>query len=99
MSKTYLAWAKDNFELNNLNQSKHKCLQDDCVEWLKRESQNTVNKPMFDLIFLDPPSFSNSKRMEGVLDVQRDHVELIDAAMTLLEENGTLVFSNNFKIA
>ena len=97
MSKTYLAWAKDNFELNNLNQSKHKCLQDDCVEWLKRESQNTVNKPMFDLIFLDPPSFSNSKRMEGVLDVQRDHVELIDAAMTLLEENGTLVFSNNFK--
>ena len=97
MSKTYLAWAKDNFELNGLNTQKHRCLQDDCTEWLKRESNKALNTAKYDLIFLDPPSFSNSKRMEGVLDIQRDHVGLIDAAMGLLAENGQLIFSNNLK--
>lgn len=97
MSKTYLSWAKDNFELNGINPSKHKCLQDDCIEWLKRESQSPMSSAKYDLIFLDPPSFSNSKRMEGVLDIQRDHVELIDAAMSLLHKDGRLVFSNNLR--
>lgn len=97
MSKTYTVWAKDNLELNGINLSKHKCLQDDCIEWLKRESQKVVNAPKYDLIFLDPPSFSNSKRMEGVLDIQRDHAELIDAAMCLLQKGGRLVFSNNLR--
>lgn len=97
MSKTYLAWAKDNFELNGLNLSKHKCVQEDCMEWLKRESLNAANKSKYDLIFLDPPSFSNSKRMEGVLDIQRDHSELIHSAMSLLAEKGKLIFSNNLK--
>lgn len=100
MSKTYLAWAKDNFELNGLDLTRHKCQQADCIEWLKKESMGAssghqINK--YDLIFLDPPSFSNSKRMEGVLDIQRDHVALIDAAMSLLEDGGQLVFSNNLR--
>jgi 23S rRNA (guanine2445-N2)-methyltransferase / 23S rRNA (guanine2069-N7)-methyltransferase len=97
MSKTYIAWAKDNIELNGINQSKHKCLQDDCIEWLKRESQGPAQTEKYDLIFLDPPSFSNSKRMEGVLDIQRDHAELIDAAMRLLQKGGQLIFSNNLR--
>lgn len=97
MSKTYLSWAKDNFELNSISPFKHKCLQEDCIEWLKNESRNVSNTRKYDLIFLDPPSFSNSKRMEGVLDIQRDHSELIDAAMSLLDKKGQLVFSNNLK--
>jgi 23S rRNA (guanine2445-N2)-methyltransferase / 23S rRNA (guanine2069-N7)-methyltransferase len=100
MSKTYLTWAKDNFELNNMNLSKHKFAQEDCIEWLKKESSGSVRElksSKYDLIFLDPPSFSNSKRMEGVLDIQRDHAELIDAAMGLLEKGGQLVFSNNLR--
>ncbi len=100
MSKTYLAWAKDNYELNNLNLTKHKLAQEDCIDWLKKESNTSVSglkSSKFDLIFLDPPSFSNSKRMEGVLDIQRDHVELIDSAMTLLETGGQLIFSNNLR--
>ena len=97
MSKTYTAWAKDNFELNGINLAKHKCLQDDCIEWLKRESQVPTNGSKYDLIFLDPPSFSNSKRMDGVLDIQRDHAELIDAAMSLLQQDGQLIFSNNLR--
>lgn len=100
MSNTYLAWAKDNFELNNMNLSQHKCLQADCIEWLKRESMGAEsghNVSKYNLIFLDPPSFSNSKRMEGVLDIQRDHSELIDSAMKLLEKGGQLIFSNNLR--
>lgn len=97
MSKTYTAWAKENLDLNGINLSKHKCLQDDCIEWLKRESQVSGNGTKYDLIFLDPPSFSNSKRMEGVLDIQRDHAELIDASMSLLQKGGQLIFSNNLR--
>lgn len=51
----------------------------------------------FDLIFIDPPTFSNSKRMEGVFDVQRDHVQLLDLAMARLASGGVLYFSNNFR--
>lgn len=99
MSKTYLAWAKDNFALNGLSPTQHKLLQQDCLEWLKQESSaaTAARYEKYDLIFLDPPSFSNSKRMQGVLDIQRDHVELIDRAMTLLSSGGVLVFSNNLR--
>ncbi len=98
MSKTYLAWAKDNFELNGIERSKHALVQADCVDWLKAQSVSPVNhNSQFDLIFLDPPSFSNSKRMEGVLDIQRDHVELIECCMRLLSSKGQLVFSNNLR--
>lgn len=99
MSKTYLAWAKDNFELNGLNTAQHKLLQQDCLEWLKQavSDHSSGRNGQYDLIFLDPPSFSNSKRMQGVLDIQRDHAELIDNAMKLLASGGTLVFSNNLR--
>lgn len=90
MSKTYLQWAQRNFDLNNLGKN-HQLVQADCLQWLKQCREG------FDLIFLDPPSFSNSKRMAGVLDVQRDHVSLIKRCMELLNSHGTLFFSTNLR--
>lgn len=93
MSKTYLYWAKHNFMTNTIDLRHHQLLQEDVVAWLK----NPPKMEPFDVIFLDPPSFSTSKRMEGVLDIQRDHVELIGQAGALLAEGGVLVFSNNMQ--
>ncbi|WP_339064538.1 bifunctional 23S rRNA (guanine(2069)-N(7))-methyltransferase RlmK/23S rRNA (guanine(2445)-N(2))-methyltransferase RlmL [Teredinibacter turnerae] len=91
MSNTYLDWAKENFTLNNIHQSQHMLVRANCMDWLKNCRQG------FDLIMLDPPSFSNSKKMEGVLDVQRDHVALIERCMDLLNPGGCLYFSNNLR--
>lgn len=96
LSNTYLNWAQDNFRTNQINLSKHQFIQYDCLTWLK------MTKDRFDVIFLDPPSFSNSKRMSETLDIQRDHELLINAAMRLLSPGGTLYFSTNlrhFKLA
>ncbi len=91
LSNTYLQWAEDNFRLNHLDVAKHQFIQTDCREWLK------ISRDKFDVIFLDPPSFSNSKRMTDTLDIQRDHVELITSAMRLLHSGGILYFSTNFR--
>ncbi|MBI2785020.1 MAG: bifunctional 23S rRNA (guanine(2069)-N(7))-methyltransferase RlmK/23S rRNA (guanine(2445)-N(2))-methyltransferase RlmL [Legionella longbeachae] len=91
LSNTYLRWAEENFKLNHLNLSKHQFVQSDCREWMR------VTRERFDVIFLDPPSFSNSKRMTDTLDVQRDHVSLVHAAMHLLNPDGVLYFSTNFR--
>ncbi len=69
MSKTYLAWAQDNFALNNLTSDQYQFVQADCLEWLKKNTQ------AYDVVFIDPPTFSNSKRMEDSFDVQRDYLE------------------------
>ncbi|MEX1033667.1 MAG: bifunctional 23S rRNA (guanine(2069)-N(7))-methyltransferase RlmK/23S rRNA (guanine(2445)-N(2))-methyltransferase RlmL [Cellvibrionaceae bacterium] len=90
MSKTYLHWARRNFTLNKLS-DKHQLVQADCLEWM-----HACREP-YDVILLDPPSFSNSKRMEETLDVQRDHGKLITRCMDLLKSGGTLVFSTNLK--
>jgi 23S rRNA (guanine2445-N2)-methyltransferase / 23S rRNA (guanine2069-N7)-methyltransferase len=93
MSNTYLEWARRNFDLNRLDTRRHRLLRADCLEWLAQgEGQGE-----YDLIFLDPPTFSNSRKMEGVLDIQRDHPRLIRDAMAMLAPGGTLVFSNNFR--
>jgi 23S rRNA (guanine2445-N2)-methyltransferase / 23S rRNA (guanine2069-N7)-methyltransferase len=89
MSNTYLNWAQDNFALNKLNGHKYQFVQADCLEWLKNNTQ------AFDLIFIDPPTFSNSKRMEDSFDVQRDHVTLITDALKSLAEDGEIFFTNN----
>lgn len=91
MSQTYLDWAERNYKKNRIHTATHQLLQADVLQWLGKQK----NKAQFDLIFLDPPSFSNSKRMVDVLDVQRDHVKLIQQSMFLLDKNGVLVFSNN----
>jgi 23S rRNA (guanine2445-N2)-methyltransferase / 23S rRNA (guanine2069-N7)-methyltransferase len=99
MSRTYLDWAQRNLARNigfpaqsAGGRPQHDFVQADCVEWL-RDGARTAER--YGLIFLDPPTFSNSKRMEGVLDIERDHPALIDACMRLLEPAGLLVFSTN----
>jgi 23S rRNA (guanine2445-N2)-methyltransferase / 23S rRNA (guanine2069-N7)-methyltransferase len=95
MSNTYLAWAKTNLALNPTN-GDHEFLQADCLDWLEKESRQTRPR-QYDLIFLDPPTFSNSKRMDDVFDVQKDHVRLIQQATNLLAPEGILYFSTNFR--
>lgn len=89
MSRTYLEWAERNLRLNGLTGRQHRLMQADCLSWL-RESDET-----FDLIFIDPPTFSNSKRMEEDFDVQRDHIMLMRNLKRLLRAGGTIMFSNN----
>ena len=90
MSQTYLSWAQKNFELNNIDVSKHSFINANVIEWL---TQGTDEK--FDVIFLDPPTFSNSKKMSDTFEVERDQDLLIDACMKMLSANGVLYFSNN----
>ena len=92
LSRTYLEWAQRNLALNRLDERRHEFVQADCREWLKEAASGSAR---YDLIFLDPPTFSNSKRMEGVLDVERDHVELIEVCARLLRPGGLIVFSTN----
>ena len=77
--------------LNGLIDRKHRLEQSDCLEWLKKDQQS------YDLIFMDPPTFSNSKRMRSVFDIQEAHPELIQRAMERVRPGGMLYFSNNFR--
>ena len=95
MSNTYIEWAKKNMALNK-NGGEHEFIQADCLDWLKTEA-NEEDRRQYDLIFLDPPTFSNSKRMDDVFDIQNDHVQLIKNATALLADNGVLYFSTNFR--
>jgi 23S rRNA (guanine2445-N2)-methyltransferase / 23S rRNA (guanine2069-N7)-methyltransferase len=92
LSRTYLEWAQRNLAINGLAGASHTFVQADCRHWLQ---QGAHASDRFDLIFIDPPTFSNSKRMEGVLDIGRDHPELIDACARLLARGGLIVFSTN----
>jgi 23S rRNA (guanine2445-N2)-methyltransferase / 23S rRNA (guanine2069-N7)-methyltransferase len=92
LSRTYLDWARANLELNGFDAQQHVLQQADCLAWLEEQAPRG---PAFDLIFLDPPTFSNSARMSGVLDIQRDHATLIGQCMRLLMPGGLLVFSTN----
>lgn len=93
LSKTYLNWAERNIQLNGFsNQSRYKFIHADVLQYLK-----TLPPGYFDLIIMDPPTFSNSKRMEDFLDIQRDHVELINNCMAGLKAGGVLYFSTNFR--
>lgn len=93
MSNTYLDWARRNMQLNKFDDSIHEYVQANCIEWLQQQA----GQREYDLIFLDPPSFSTSKRMTSTFDVQRDHVMLLQATMKLLSKDGILIFSNNLR--
>jgi len=95
LSKTYLDWAARNLALNE-SQGDHELIQADCLDWLKTEAGLTFPR-QYELIFLDPPTFSNSKRMEDSFDIQNHHVELIENAVKLLTADGILYFSTNFR--
>ena len=92
MSNTYLQWAYENFLLNKIDPGEHVFYQADVLKELNSRKEN---KELFDVILLDPPSFSNSKRMEEDLDIDRDHPILIRDCMALLAPGGTLIFSTN----
>lgn len=95
MSNTYLDWARRNFTINGLTGKQYQFEQADCLQWLSR------CRAQFDLIFVDPPTFSNSKRMQDSWDVQRDHVNLLNMLTARLAPGGKVIFSNNkrrFKI-
>lgn len=94
MSNVYLEWARENLKLNKLDSRQHEFIRADVLQWLwdaNREGRS------FQFIFLDPPTFSNSKKMSQTLDISRDHVELIKLSMRLLSDDGMLLFSCNAK--
>jgi 23S rRNA (guanine2445-N2)-methyltransferase / 23S rRNA (guanine2069-N7)-methyltransferase len=93
LSNTYLDWAHENLLLNGYSGDEHQLFRADCLAWLEEQAAHPAR---FDLIFLDPPTFSNSKRMAGVLDVQRDHVGMIRRSLKLLRPGGRLLFSTNY---
>lgn len=92
MSNTYLAWAQENLALNGLASSRHAFIREDCIRWMADAAES---ESRYQVIFLDPPTFSNSKRMQQTLDIRRDHVALIRQAMDLLADDGVLIFSCN----
>ncbi len=90
LSATYLQWCSDNLRLNGLAGARHRLVQADVLAWLESD------RGQYDLIFCDPPTFSNSARADD-FDVQRDHVRLLRAAAARLSFGGTLYFSNNYR--
>jgi 23S rRNA (guanine2445-N2)-methyltransferase / 23S rRNA (guanine2069-N7)-methyltransferase len=111
LSRVYLEWAARNLELNGSSGPQHGFIRADCLQWLEeaaaaaraerggggRAGRGAQPAPVYDLILLDAPTFSNSKSMEDILDIQRDHPRLIRQAMTLLAPGGILLFSTNFR--
>lgn len=92
LSKTYLNWAEDNFVINHYKDAaKYRFHHADVKQYLKILAPNS-----FDLVIMDPPTFSNSKRMKDFLDIQRDHVELINDVLAATTEKGIIYFSTNF---
>ncbi|WGL58708.1 class I SAM-dependent methyltransferase [Pigmentibacter sp. JX0631] len=93
MSNTYIQWAIENFKLNNIDISKHQFIRANVLQWLTEISEEKI----YDFIFLDPPSFSNSKKMFESFDVQQDHLFLLKQCSKMLKLNGQIFFSNNLK--
>jgi 23S rRNA (guanine2445-N2)-methyltransferase / 23S rRNA (guanine2069-N7)-methyltransferase len=91
LSATYLSWAKMNLALNGFDQIRNKVVSADCMQWLREDTGK------YDLIFVDPPTFSNTKKEKRVFDVQQDHYDLINLTMSRLADKGLLIFSTNFR--
>jgi len=94
LSPKYIEWAQKNFELNQIDPANHRLIRADCTEWVRAQKTEPTR---YDLIFLDPPTFSNSTAMQSDWDVQKNHESMIDDCMTILTESGTLIFSNNYR--
>ncbi|PUZ29866.1 SAM-dependent methyltransferase [Chitinophaga parva] len=92
LSKTYLAWAEENMAINNIDPQKHHFIHADVLQYLDTLKLNT-----FDLVILDPPTFSNSKRMKEHLDIQRDHVDILNRVLLATKKGGVIYFSNNYR--
>jgi len=94
MSNTYLNWAQENLSINGYSGDRHQFIRDDCLHWLQ---QAIDEKKKYQLIFIDPPTFSNSKKMTTSLDINRDHVALLSGCLALLDDDGKIIFSTNAK--
>jgi 23S rRNA (guanine2445-N2)-methyltransferase / 23S rRNA (guanine2069-N7)-methyltransferase len=90
-SKTYTAWAQENLAFNKLLGADHRFICADCFDWLEK------NRDLYDLIFLDPPTFSNSKGRKTNFDIQNDHSHMLELTLKSLKPGGTLIFSTNFR--
>lgn len=98
LSHTYLDWAERNFALNQIPVgSAHRLIRADVLEWLEQRQSSVYQPERYDVIFCDPPTFSNSKSMQDTLDIQRDHERIVEICMHLLADEGILIFSNNLK--
>jgi 23S rRNA (cytosine1962-C5)-methyltransferase len=97
MSKTYLDWAQENFKLNKLDPKKHFFIEEDVLQLIAHSGNWPDFASSFDVIFLDPPTFSNSKSMKGDFEVERDQDKLLSDVMKLLKPDGTLYFSTNMR--
>ena len=99
MSNTYLNWAQENMSINGYTdnvymEKQHKYVREDCLKWIQ---QAIDENKKYQLIFIDPPTFSNSKKMDTSLDINRDHAALLSGCLALLEEDGQIIFSTNAK--
>ena len=94
MSNTYLKWAQDNMSINGFSGSEHSFIRDDCLQWMR---QAIDEGQKYELIFIDPPTFSNSKKMTTSLDISRDHAALLSGCLALVSDDGLVVFSTNAK--
>lgn len=92
LSKTYLAWAEDNMRLNAFDMKQHHFVHADVLQYLDTLAPNS-----FDLVVVDPPTFSNSKRMKEFLDIQRDHVSILNKVLQATRPGGVIYFSNNYR--
>jgi 23S rRNA (guanine2445-N2)-methyltransferase / 23S rRNA (guanine2069-N7)-methyltransferase len=94
MSNTYLKWAQDNMSINGFTGDRHRYIREDCLHWMQSAIED---KQTYDLIFIDPPTFSNSKKMTTSLDISRDHLALLSGCLALLDDDGLIIFSTNAK--
>ncbi len=94
LSNTYQDWSRRNFKLNGMDLEKHLLVREDVFKYLYLAQKD---QERFDQIILDPPSFSNSKRMRDTLDIQRDHPKLLEGCVQLLNPGGEIIFSNNLR--
>ena len=90
MSNTYTEWARRNLELNGIDPARHTVLREDCLRFLRE-----YRKEPFDIIVIDPPTISRSKKMDGMFDVNRDYHELCSQALAMLAPGGVVMFSTN----
>ena len=93
-SNTYLDWAEDNFKLNKIEKGVHEFVHYDAIKYLAEASK--AKSQLFDLIIIDPPTFSNSKSRKDIFEIKRDHVTLINDALSILNPKGAVLFSTNF---
>ncbi|NSL88452.1 methyltransferase domain-containing protein [Chitinophaga sp. Mgbs1] len=92
LSKTYLTWAEENMRINGFDTAQHKFVHADVLQYLDTLKINT-----YDIVIMDPPTFSNSKRMKDFLDIQRDHVTLLNKVLLATKKDGVVYFSNNYR--